>query len=139
MRFTIEQYQKAIANIAGATTQLTPDSHPCMVCGDSGHQAFECGRNPLVAMQMCEMVTKRARELHDALHELEKRFPAVADLFTVGKVPSSSAIEAAGAMADDAQELVTTTHEFLHFLAGFNVHLGMQVGPARVILPEGKP
>lgn len=45
MRFTIEQYDSAIAHLQDARTQLEPDGHGCHCCGDSGHQAFECGRN----------------------------------------------------------------------------------------------
>ena len=44
---TKEEYEKAIENIKLATTQLEPDGLCCTVCGDNGHQAWECHHNPL--------------------------------------------------------------------------------------------
>ena len=89
MRFTKHQYDVAIQSLADAADQLEPDGNCCACCGDSGHMAFECGHNPLVAMAMCQELTDKA----DALHET------------------------------------------LHHLAGYNIHLGVQLGPARVVLP----
>lgn len=50
--FTDQDYNNAISNlmIAG-TMQRKPDGNPCAICEDSGHQAFECDKNPLVAME----------------------------------------------------------------------------------------
>lgn len=86
MRFTTEQYDKAIAALTDAKKQLEPDGNGCMVCGDSGHQAFECGFNPLVAVEICAAIAKQS----DALHET------------------------------------------LHYLAGYNSHMGEQIGPAKI-------
>ncbi len=53
--FTPEQYQEVIRRIELAQTQLEPDGKTCAICGDSGHQAFECHRNPLVALRLYPM------------------------------------------------------------------------------------
>ena len=45
---TDEDYAEAIAALQDARTQLRPDGGHCSVCGDSGHQAFECHHNPLL-------------------------------------------------------------------------------------------
>lgn len=91
MRFTTNQYDEAIQDLNNAKRQLEPDGNCCSCCGDSGHQAFECGHNPLLAMANCAGIAKTAHELH----------------------------------------------EYLHYLAGWNFHMGEQLGPARVILPDG--
>ena len=70
MRFTVEQYDAASAHLQDARTQLEPDGHCCHCCADSGHQAFECGRNPLVAMAMGIRIVDRATALHDIIHAL---------------------------------------------------------------------
>ena len=70
MRFTIEQYDKAIKALEAAKTQLDPDGDECRCCGDSGHQAWECGHNPLLAMAICEGIAKASEELHAHLHYL---------------------------------------------------------------------
>ena len=70
MRFTSQQYDKAIASLSDAKRQLEADGACCAVCGDSGHMAFECGHNPLVAVAMCQRITSDAQQLHDALHVL---------------------------------------------------------------------
>lgn len=41
-------YDEAIEALQLAKSQLAPDGDNCAVCGDSGHQAFECGHNPLL-------------------------------------------------------------------------------------------
>lgn len=89
MRFTAYQYDKAIEALQDAKKQLEPDGHCCSVCGDSGHMAFECGFNPLVAVAMCK------------------------------------------GMAETAE----TFHEMIHRLAGYEQAFGVQLGPARVIVP----
>lgn len=68
MRFTKEHYEKAIKSLQEASEQLEPDGHNCACCGDSGHQAFECGFNPLVAMEMCVLLSRTATKFHDQLH-----------------------------------------------------------------------
>ena len=45
--FTREQYEKAIENLQLGMTQLEPDGNNCAICGDTGHQAWECHHNPL--------------------------------------------------------------------------------------------
>lgn len=70
VRFTAAQYDEAIRNLQDAKQQLEPDAHPCSICSDSGHMAYECGRNPLVAMRLCRQITEQSRELHDTLHVL---------------------------------------------------------------------
>lgn len=42
-----KEYEKAIGAIQAAMTQLEPDGNCCAVCGDSGHQAWECHHNPV--------------------------------------------------------------------------------------------
>lgn len=70
MRFTKEQYDNAIENLQLAKQQLEQEAHPCTVCGDSGHLAYECGFNPLVAVAMCNSIAKGSEVLHDTLHLL---------------------------------------------------------------------
>jgi hypothetical protein len=92
VRFTTQQYDEAIENLRLAKEQLEPDGNSCSICTDSGHMAFECGSNPLVAMVMCEQIAKGAEQLH----------------------------------------------EMLHTLAGFNFHMGVQLGPRRINVPDGE-
>lgn len=113
MRFTTVQYEKAIAHLRDAMTQLEPNDHGCHCCGDSGHQAFECGHNPLVAMAMCEGIAETAATLHDHVH-------------TLGDKPSATVLRA----------LVDRLHENLHELAGCNMYMGELTGPARVVVPR---
>lgn len=47
-RPTAEDYNEAIQALRDASHQLEPDGLGCQVCGDSGHQAWECHHNPLV-------------------------------------------------------------------------------------------
>lgn len=47
-RPTAEDYSEAIEALMDARNQLEPDGRNCVVCGDSGHQAWECHHNPLV-------------------------------------------------------------------------------------------
>lgn len=111
MRFTDEQYDNAIAHLQDARTQLEPNGNGCHCCGDSGHQAFECGHNPLVAMAMCMGVASDAQKLHDYVHSL-------------GEKPR----------ADVLRELMDRLHEHLHYLAGHDTYMGQRTGPARVVL-----
>lgn len=70
MRFTKYQYQEAIKNLALAMEQIDPNGNPCSICGDSGHMAFECGFNPLVAVTMCKLIADTSQEMHNYLHFL---------------------------------------------------------------------
>ncbi len=70
MRFTAKQYDEAIKSLTEAKKQLDPDGDCCSVCGDGGHQAFECGFNPLVAVEMCNAIASTADEFHEMLHRL---------------------------------------------------------------------
>lgn len=70
MRFTLQDYQTAIENLRLGMTQLEPDGNECAICGDGGHQAMECGRNPLVAQQLCKAVAQQSDALHETLHAL---------------------------------------------------------------------
>lgn len=45
---TAADYAEAIEALTLAAQQLAPDGRGCNVCGDSGHQAFECHHNPLL-------------------------------------------------------------------------------------------
>lgn len=70
MRFTAQHYDQAIAHLTEAKQQLEPDGNCCSVCGDSGHMAFECGFNPLVAISLCRAIADSAEKLHETLHWL---------------------------------------------------------------------
>lgn len=70
MRYTLAQYEKAIEALKLGMTQLVPDGYNCSICGDGGHQAMECGRNPLVAQSYCVAIAKQSSELHETLHAL---------------------------------------------------------------------
>jgi hypothetical protein len=68
MPFTEQQYDKAVEALTLGRTQLAPDGLCCAICGDGGHQAWECGHNPLYAMACCEGVAKSSGDLHENLH-----------------------------------------------------------------------
>jgi hypothetical protein len=106
MRFTTYQYDQAIKALTEAKEQLEPDGRDCAVCGDGGHQAFECGHNPLVAMEICRVLAAGAHEQHQKLHD-----------------------NPAGVLCR------VTLHDLLHHLAGYDMHMGCVVGPARVVVP----
>lgn len=89
-RYTLEQYNEAIRRLQEGKQQLHAEARPCAICGDDGHLAYECGFNPLVAMDMCVQIAHQSEALHETLHQL----------------------------------------------AGFNTHMGVQLGPARVVPPE---
>jgi hypothetical protein len=113
VRFTRAQYEHAIAALTSGLGQLEPEAACCAICGDSGHLAFECGHNPLVAMAMCEAIARRANELHDHVHVL-----------LVAKQRRAVMLA-----------LVDRLHEYLHEIAGHDSYMGVQTGPARVVLP----
>ena len=70
MRFTLQDYQTAIESLRLGITQLEPDGNECAICGDGGHQAMECGRNPLLAQECCVTIAKQSEALHETLHAL---------------------------------------------------------------------
>lgn len=117
MRFTAAQYDQAAEWLRDGRDQLRPDGGVCRICHDSGHQAWECGHNPLRAMVVCAGVAAQASALHDRLHAIEE---AMND-------------------ADQSEALATwreEAHDFLHGLAGFVSHMGHQLGPASVMSPD---
>jgi len=69
-RFTKQQHLSAAQDLLIACEQLAPDGKPCLICGDISHQAFECGRNPLVAMAICQKIAAESEALHESLHSL---------------------------------------------------------------------
>lgn len=104
MRFTADQYYKAKENIDDALQQIQPDGRHCIICHDSGHQAWECGSNPLLAWALCNYIQLQAQNLHDEMHSME--------------TPS--------------KEMIEKLHEFMHFLAGYDRHMGEGTGPAKM-------
>jgi hypothetical protein len=70
VRFTAEQYDAAIQALQDGKTQLAPDGDPCHICHGGGHQAWECGFNPLYAMSLCETLADQSDDLHTTLHYL---------------------------------------------------------------------
>lgn len=120
MRFSEAQYQKAIDDINDARGQLAPDGRCCRICHDTGHQAWECGSNPLLAELVCNGIAERAEKLHEEMHRLKE----------------SGAIGNADAGADGA--MFDKLHEFLHYLAGYDSHMGQGIGPANVRERTGK-
>lgn len=70
MRFTAEHYDQAIQALQDGKTQLEPNGACCHICGDGGHQAWECGFNPLRAMALCAGIARDSEALHESLHYL---------------------------------------------------------------------
>lgn len=70
-RPTIEDYNKLIGLLVEGREQIQPDGDPCRVCGDNGHQAFECHHNPAFVMKWKESLEEAASKLHDTLHARE--------------------------------------------------------------------
>lgn len=120
MRFTAAQYDEAIENLKLAKAQLASDGNPCEVCGCSSHMAFECGHNPLVAMEVCAATVEAATRCHDMVHAHEE--VAEAD-----RVPRPW-----------PDILRVHLHHFLHWATGFDTAFGVQRGPAKVVRPAGK-
>ena len=117
MRFTAAQYDHAIASLALAREQLSPDGRHCRICHDTGHQAWECGHNPLIAMAACEEIARQAIELHDRIHMIED---ALNDS------------DQAGELADWREDV----HTYLHYTAGFDHVLGSRLGPTAIVMPQ---
>ena len=51
MRYTKTKYLSAIDALKLGMTQLEPDGNVCAICGDCGHQAWECHHNPLEGLR----------------------------------------------------------------------------------------
>jgi hypothetical protein len=115
VRFTRVQYDAAIEALVAAKQQLVPDGHCCRICHDTGHQAWECGHNPLYAMSVCGPLATCAIELHDRLHTIEE------------SMNDSDQMEALMDWREDV-------HEFLHHAGGWNIGMGERVGPAHVVM-----
>lgn len=120
MRFTAHQYDQAIAALREGREQLQPDTHCCRICHDTGHQAWECGHNPLLAMATCDGISRAAAVLHDRLHVIE------------------AAMHESSQDAEIA-EWHEDVHDLLHHLAGHDSLMGHRVGPAGVSLPDALP
>lgn len=113
-RFDERQYREAIENLSDGHKQLEPDGRGCVICGGSGHQAWECGHNPLHAMALCQEVARRANRMHDRMHEI-----------TQNHVVDES-------FQDDM-------HEFLHWCIGVYGQMGHMIGPRVIVLPDPEP
>lgn len=111
MRFTIAHYDKAIENLQAAKQQLEPDGRCCSICEDTGHQAFECGRNPLVAQELCRETVKQVKALEGNTRWLEK----------------TSIVD--GESTGPGHPLV----ELLDWIAGEYTCMGEVTGPSKVI------
>ena len=68
--FTRVQYESAVRALRLGSEQLEPDGKCCAICGDTGHQAWECGHNPLYAMATCVAMAATAQQMHDTLYLL---------------------------------------------------------------------
>lgn len=68
--FTAAQYREAIAALEAGARQLEPDGRSCAICEDTGPQAWGCGRNPLLAMRLCQQIAHESDSLHETLHYL---------------------------------------------------------------------
>lgn len=71
MRFTVDQYDKAIKALQEARKQIVDGTQDkgCAVCGGNCHPD-RCGFNPLYAQYLCNQMSKQSAELHDTLHYL---------------------------------------------------------------------
>lgn len=141
--FTAFQYETALADLAAAKTQLVADANPCAVCGDGSHMAFECGFNPLVAMRLARLAADKAFAAHFSLHAHEEGLSRVAceaegckEGYVLGKGADGEP-EACDACNGDGftDPVPDEVHNLLHWLAGFDQAFGVQLGPARVIMP----
>lgn len=64
------EYEEVLRDLQYALSQPKPDGRGCVVCHDSGHQAFECGHNPVVQRRRLALLAEAAGEIHDWLHEI---------------------------------------------------------------------
>lgn len=63
-RPTLGDYDEVIKDLEAARTQVEPDGRDCAVCGDSGHQAWECHHNPLVLARRAKRAETEYRCYH---------------------------------------------------------------------------
>jgi len=61
---TAEDYDEAINALLEAKKQLSPDGNICLVCGDGGHQAWECRHNPMAMARMAARELQTYRCFH---------------------------------------------------------------------------
>lgn len=83
--FKPEDYEEAIDKLRLGLTQLVPNGNDCSICGDNGHQAWECHHNPLVLMQRVEHAESRWRCFH--CNEVFSDYKAAKDHF--GNIPTA--------------------------------------------------
>ena len=78
-------YLKAIENLKLGMIQLEPDGNCCSVCGDDGHQAWECHHNPLSRNYMyrehwrcfhCNQIFYNVDDAHEHFGDSEKDEPS---------------------------------------------------------------
>ncbi len=62
--FTRTDYLELIERAMQGMAQLEPDGHTCSICGDGGHQAFECHLNPLVLERQARILQNTWRCFH---------------------------------------------------------------------------
>lgn len=117
MRFTRAQYDAAIKALVAGKEQIAPDGLLCRICLDTGHQAWECGHNPLYAMSVCSPIATLALELHARLHTIEE------------EMNDSD-------QTDSLMDWREDVHEFLHYAGGWNAPMGQLVGPAHVVMAQ---
>ncbi len=109
MKFTAQQYDNAIEALQDAKKQLEADGNHCSICSDSGHMAFECGHNPLLAMAICDASANLGKEIHDRLHT-----------------------------QDNDETDPDGVHDAMHWLAGYDIQFGVQRGPRCIVVPSSE-
>lgn len=69
--FLVDEYNAAIKALEEARDQTAKgkECEGCSICGD-GHPVYECGRNPLRAIEICKQIANQSDDLHEILHEL---------------------------------------------------------------------
>ena len=129
MRFTKEDYEHAIKHLQEGMKQLEQDGRCCSICEDTGHMAWECGHNPLVAIALCNGIATRAGELHDLLHH-PTGHPA--NECILSRVLDLVDTEEWAAELLAAEGISDQLHHFIHWLAGYDSWMGELVGPAKM-------
>ena len=117
MRLTARQYDQAIEALRDGRDQLAPDGLCCRICHDTGHQAWECGHNPLLARVACEGVATQAMKLHDRIHTIEEA------------MDHEDQSEALATWREDV-------HDFLHHLGVYDIFMGRRISPGCVVAPD---
>ena len=62
--FKTAEYSEAMQMLMAGWGQLRPDGNNCAICGDSGHQAWECHQNPLVIIRRVKAAESKWRCFH---------------------------------------------------------------------------